>query len=63
MKQLIKSISTTVFELTLVDNASGTVEYYGDVNLDARTVTFYVADTSDVFGSYKVSNIDLAYIS
>ena len=61
MKQLIKSISTTVFTLTLVDKASGTINYYGDVNLDEKTVTFYVSDADDVLGNYKVSVIDLAY--
>lgn len=56
MKQLTKSISTTVFELTLTKDD---YEYYGDIDLDTGVITFYVPSLST--GSYTVSNIDLAY--
>jgi len=56
MKQLKKSISTTVFELTL---KKGDNLYYGDVDLDNHTVTYYLTELST--GNYTVDTIDLAY--
>ena len=56
MKQLNKSISTVVFELTLEkDNTL----YYGDIDLDKGTITYYVESLST--GTYNVENLDLAY--
>ena len=56
MKQLNKSISTVVFDLTLTN---GGTTYYGDIDLKNATITYYV--TSLTTGTYTVDNIDLAY--
>ena len=61
MRQLLKSISTAVFELTLKDNATGKIEYYGDIDLDAKSVTFYLTEELTRTTYFKVSKIDLAY--
>ena len=55
MKQLNKSISTTVFDLTITD---GEDTYYGDIDLKNHTITYYVEDLNS---PYTVTNIDLAY--
>jgi len=56
MKQLNKSISTTVFELTLTKSD---VTYFGDIDLDKHVITYYVPEITA--GTYEVSSIDLAY--
>lgn len=60
MKQLIKSISTVIFDLTLEKNDE---LYYGDIDLDNHTITYYVPSlsTETYTGTYTVNNIDLAY--
>lgn len=60
MKQLIKSISTVIFDLTLEKNNE---LYYGDIDLDNHTITYYVPSltTGTYTGTYTVNNIDLAY--
>ena len=57
MRQLEKSISTVVFDLTLTD---GTDLYYGDIDLDTHTITYYIEELNSST-TFTVENIDLAY--
>ena len=56
MKQLKKSIATTIFELDITD---GTNTYYGDVDLENATVTFY-SNSNSISGSFSISNLVIA---
>ncbi len=56
MKQIEQSISTAVFELSI--NYGGNV-IYGNVDLDEKTVTYYVSAINT--GTYSIQSVKLAH--
>jgi len=53
MKQIKKSIATTIFELNITD---GTNTYFGDVNLSDNTITFY-SSSDTISGNFTINKL------